>query len=506
MTVATRRQFLGGIGSGMLALGLGPTLFSEVGYSMSLAEAGDKLDFGDLEPLVALMQEHGADQLMPVLVKKLEAGVSLETLVAAGALANARTHGGEDYNGYHAFMALAPSLVMSNRLHGRERPLPVLKVLHRNARFIQDAGGRSDEKLHTVEPAAHGSPDDVRAFERAMDMEAAERAYAAASGGTAAGAYDALQPVLNDDIDVHRIVLAWRAWDMIRLTGEEHAHTLLRQSVRFCVDREASNKKNGNPDPSLRVLLPHLLEQLTAKPAGTRQPTDDELEALGLRIFAADKDDGAREMAAALATFRRDTLGEALTLASNRLLLNDPGRTRGERGKPKGSVHGASVGVHASDSARAWRSLVATVEPHRRDAALLTAAYHTAGQSHRVRTDEFPWRAKLDELRTGDAKVLLGQLADTVEAGDQALAVAAVEHCGDAGVETERVLDLLLHYGTTQDGALHAEKYFSTVVEDLASARPAFRRRHLRGLARVTASEHGFPDPGYARAREVLGA
>ena len=84
---------------------------------------------------------------------------------AAGALAGARTHGGEDYNGYHAFMALAPSLEMSARLHGRERPLPVLKVLHRNTRFIQDAGGRRHEKLRQVEPAASANANDVRAFE-----------------------------------------------------------------------------------------------------------------------------------------------------------------------------------------------------------------------------------------------------------------------------------------------------------------------------------------------------
>ena len=42
------------------------------------------------------------------------------------------------------------------------------------------------------------------------------------------------------------------------LTGKEHAHTLLRQSVRFCCDEEDNVKKHFANDP-LRTLLPDLL-------------------------------------------------------------------------------------------------------------------------------------------------------------------------------------------------------------------------------------------------------
>ena len=55
-----------------------------------------------------------------------------------------------------------------------------------------------------------------------------------------------------------------------------------------------------------------------------------------------------------------------------------------------------------------------------------------------------------------------------------------------------------------EDGALHAEKYYQTVWDDFHSTRPAFRWRHLTGLARVTASEFGRPAPGQAEARELL--
>jgi hypothetical protein len=62
-----------------------------------------------------------------------------------------------------------------------------------------------------------------------------------------------------------------------------------------------------------------------------------------------------------------------------------------------------------------------------------------------------------------------------------------------------------LSYAVTEDGALHAEKYYRTVAEEFATTRPAFRWRQLVALARVTASEYGRPAPGVAEAREQLG-
>jgi hypothetical protein len=66
------------------------------------------------------------------------------------------------------------------------------------------------------------------------------------------------------------------------------------------------------------------------------------------------------------------------------------------------------------------------------------------------------------------------------------------------------VFDLMLKYAISEDGALHAEKYYRTVTEEFATTRPAFRSRQLAGLARVTASEYGYPAPGVAEARHLL--
>ena len=59
-------------------------------------------------------------------------------------------------------------------------------------------------------------------------------------------AYNDLQYVVQDYIDVHRVVLAWRSWALLDFTGKEYAHTLLRQSVRFCVDEERGLRKQKN--------------------------------------------------------------------------------------------------------------------------------------------------------------------------------------------------------------------------------------------------------------------
>ncbi|MHC5010131.1 MAG: hypothetical protein ACYTG6_04160 [Planctomycetota bacterium] len=109
----SRRSFLADVGNGMLLAGVGGALASRLGLSLAMAEDGeDVLDFGRYERLAALMQETKPQQLQPLLVAELEAGADLGTLVAAGALANARTFGGQDYIGFHAFMALMPAYEM----------------------------------------------------------------------------------------------------------------------------------------------------------------------------------------------------------------------------------------------------------------------------------------------------------------------------------------------------------------------------------------------------------
>jgi len=241
MEQRTRRDFLADVGKGMLTASVGAALASELGISTALAEGDSKtLEFGRLEPLVELLQENSAERMLPLVVEHLAQGTELRDLVSAAALANARTFGGEDYIGFHAFMALAPAYEMTKEMPSNRKALPVLKVLYRSTNQIQVKGGRSSEVLHPVE--AHPVvPSNERRISlrdavRQGNLDRSEGLFAGLVAHSPAEAYNDLQALVQDDADVHRVVLAYRAWDMLGLTGKEYAHTTLRQSVRYCVN------------------------------------------------------------------------------------------------------------------------------------------------------------------------------------------------------------------------------------------------------------------------------
>jgi hypothetical protein len=343
---------------------------------------------------------------------------------------------------------------------------------------------------------------------RKRDMLGAEREFAKMAQGPIPEAYHSLQFVIQDDIDVHRIVLAWRAWDTMRLTGEDYAHTLLRQCVRHCVAVEKQNVKRGRSEPEIRSLLPRLLDEykLLAQPIGTRTADDAWIDRFSRIIFGSKRPEAAEAVAVALRDgFSTDAICEAISIAANLLVLHDPGRTEGSPDRPVGSVHGASVGVHASDSANAWRHVAKICDHRNTVASLIVAGYHTAGQSGRVEAQPFAHTVHGEKIDDDDPRRLLEETDAAIRRNDQARASLLIERYGTMNQPAQPVFDLMLKYAVSEDGALHAEKYYHTIREEFAATRSAFRWRHLVALARVTASEHGFPAPGLDEARRILG-
>jgi hypothetical protein len=509
MMSRNRREFLANVGQGMLIASVGATAAAEMGLSSSFAADGpDRLTFGDREPLVGLMQDTQADKLLPILVGKLRNGTELKELVACAALANARTCGGHDYDGYHAFMALLPALQMSAELPEERRALPILKVLHRNTRFIQAAGGSKKEILHPISATAELPKDRpagevLRESTRKKDIEGADKTFAAISKGTLADAYNQLQCTVHDELNVHRVVLAWRSWAVLDLVGKEHAHTLLRQSVHFC----ACDEHGGWG--GVRAILPKMLDQykLLSKPIGTRKADDAWLEHMSDTIYSGNRDKAADAVAAALAEgMSPESIGEAIAMAANKLVLFDNGRMKQNSSgvKPVGSVHGDSVGVHASDAANAWRNIARVTDSRNTVASLIVGAIHTAGQTGNQGKQGHPLPEQLEKIKTKDGATLLYETEAAIKDKDQARAAALVHHYSTLQLPERPVFDLLLRFAISEDGALHSEKYYRTVSEEFASARPAFRWRQLVALARVTASEYGYAAPGYADACRLL--
>lgn len=507
MVPNTRREFLADVGRGMLAASVGAAVATDMGLaSASLLEGGETLNFGKLEPLAALLQDTPLNKLNAVLVETLKNGTDLRTLTAAGALANAREFGGRHYEGYHTFMALSPAYEMAQELPDAQKPLPVLKVLYRNSTHIQAKGGRKNEELHPVKPIP--VPDGKIAGEvlqdltRKNDPKTAEGVFAAAQT-TPEDAFNHIMYAVADDVNVHRTVLAWRSWAMLDFCGKENAHTLLRQSVLFC----CNENRNGKPS-AIQSLLPKLVDQykLAGRKLGTKQGDTAWVEALAKIVYGGGREKAADAVAAALAEgFSPAAVSEAISLAANQLLLCDRGRAQADGFKQIGSVHGDSVGLHASDAANAWRNIAKVSNPRNTLAALIVGAYHTGGQNG-GQTKDFFHAPELEKVKAADAKDFLAQTEEAIKAGNQAQTAALAQKYCEAGHSERPLLNVLLTYGTSEDGALHAEKYYRTACEEFATMRKEFRWRQLVSLARVTASEFGRTAPGYAEAKKLLGA
>lgn len=516
MNLQSRRSFLSDVGDGMVVVGLGTALASEMGFSTALAaEQNDQLDFGSAESLVRLMQQTPVEKLQPQLVSKLKSGeTTLDQLVAAASLANAESFGGQDYVGYHTEMALLPALRMAAEMPDDRRALPVLKVMHRNTSRIQESGKCNNSTLRAIASANLDQPlnaQTLRDAQRAGKMNKAEAIYAALSEQMPTqDAYNELLWLVQDGINVHRFVLAHRAFALIDVVGEQNAHTMLRQCVRFCVDEEINRLQRNRPVPEHRALLPRLIDQykLLSKPLGDRLPDDAWVQETSNRIYQSSRDEAADVVAAALADgVKPSAIAEAISLAANQLVLRQD-----KKGQNGWRAHGDSPGVHASDAANAWRNMIRVSNDRNIVVGLLVSAIHTAAYRP-YEQKPYPHDGHFGKIKSRDAASLLGVAEECIRANDQEGASAAIYTYGEQGCDPQAVFDLMRKYAVSEDGRLHAEKYYWTAVEEFAASRPAFRWRQLIGLARVTASSYGYDRfdnkghraPGYEQACRLLG-
>jgi len=500
----------------MLAAGLGASVAADLGFSTAFAEQGSEaIPLGEYAELVELMRNTPAPELQPRLASMLLKGeTDLKKLTAAGALANAVTFGGCDYVGFHTAMAMLPALEMSGQLADGRQPLPILKVAYRNVQQIQNVGGASQTTLlalHAAEEAAEqASASDlgvqIRDACRRTDVDLAENLLATV-GHEPLDAFNALQPAMQDDLNVHRFVFAHRTYGLVGLLGQDYSYSILRQCVRFCCDHERMRIEHKQPESPIRQLLPKLLDQykLSGK-LGNRDPGDAAVDELSQIIYNGPRDRAAEAAAAALAEgVDPEIVGEAISLASNAYVLR--------QGADKWRTHGDSAGVHSSDATNAWRNMARVAEPRHAISGLIVAAYHAGVQSAPYPTPPYPTDEHRGLVKIQDAAGLLAEAEDAIRHNDQGRASAAIQMYGERGFPVEPVFALMLKYAVSEDGRLHGEKYYQTVREEYRTIRPAFRWRQMTALARVTASaygynredQQGFRAAGYEEACQLLG-
>lgn len=519
MAIRTRRELFQDVGRGMFVAALGPAFAADIGLGFTAEGDSKHLTFGDLEPLVSLLQETHPSKLLPKVAEKLKAGTNLKQFIAAAALANARAFGGEDYDGYHTLMALAPAYWMSTQETKEERkPLAVMKVLMRNTNRIHQVGGAKAEVLKPVKASkldssrSHG--EQLRDTVRKTDMEASEATFAAiCESDKAEDALNALMMAVDDAADVHRIVLVSRSWDLVNFVGTERAHSLLRQSVHYCVQAER-NANNVSRNKPAREMLPKLLDQygLIGKKPGNKVADDAWVGKFADTIFRTSATQAGEAVAAALSEgIAADSISQGIGLAANQLLTRDEGRPKAEGGnKPAGSIHGDSIGVHACDSAHAWRHLAKAGDRQTQVSSLILSGYQVARDrgergGNFLNWDPYPRAEHREKVKEVPADSLLKELDGSIREKNQARAAALTNRVLEEKPEdTKELIALFRSFATSEDGALHAEKFFITATEEFAAARPAHRSGQLVALARVTASEYGIPAPGFKEACDLM--
>jgi hypothetical protein len=407
-------------------------------------------------------------------------------------------------------MAMTPALHMIELLPSERRALPILKVIYRNTQQIQQYGGADKKTLREMHAAEEATVENralsIRDACRTADVAGAEKLFAPLAKASLEDAFEALQPVTADDVNVHRYVFTHRTHELARLLGKDYAYTILRQCVRFSCNHEQGRIAGKHREPGIRALMPKLLDQfkLAGKKLGGRDPGDAAVEALGRAIYEGPADRSAEAAAAALAEgVSPEVVGEAVSLASNLLVLR--------QGPDKWRAHGDSPGVHSSDATNAWRNMARVAQPLNAITGLIVAAYHSA--SHKAfATAAYPTDEHRAGIKATDAEGLLAEAEDAVRHNEQGRAAAAIAIYGEQGHSPDAVYQRMLRYTISEDGRLHGEKYFHTVAEEYRTTRPAFRWRQLVGLARVTASaygydredKHGSRAPGYLEACQML--
>jgi hypothetical protein len=396
-----------------------------------------------------------------------------------------------------------------------------LKVLYRNAHYAQEVGFRTNEVLKPMTPAPAGSPEDVRQAVNAGDRARAEQLLAAV-GKTPEDALNAALLGVEDNHDVHTVVMPWRAYAMLDVVGKEHAVTLLRQSVRQTAKMCADADKRAAQMAMFRKTIPALLEKhrLPRIEGGAHKADDVWVEKLCQTILASSPEQAAEAVALVLAEgFDPERVGEAISLAANQLVLRQVENWDGKNQMGR-RTHGDSPGVHASDATNAWRNIVRVCSPRHQAAGLMLAAMDAArshgwnqpGGQRGFVAEPFPHAEHLEKVTAKDPTTLLKELDGAIRENDQMRAAALAQTYGQLKGQPRPMFDLLLRYAVSEDGRLHSEKYYRTVTEEFATTRPAFRWRQVVALARVTASMYGYSQqdkkegraPGYEEARRLL--
>jgi hypothetical protein len=309
-------------------------------------------------------------------------------------------------------------------------------------------------------------------------------------------------------------VLPYRAWALLDIVGPEHAHTMLRQSLHYCVGSESRPRSAQADEP--RTVLPRVMDEhhLAGRALGNRKAGRRLIDAQSQAILSPPPASRPRASSARHSEdgFAPAAIVEAIALAANQLILRDAGRTEREAqpGKPVGSVHGDSIGVHAVRLGERMAQHRARERCAQHDGEPDLGAYQVAVDRTNRGGDFLHWsprliRSNLAEVKAKDQDGLLRDAEAAIRAKRSGTRRRGGASRGRARLPRTAGVRPPALVCRERGGRAAREKFYRTCSDEFATARPAFRWRYVTALARVTASEYGTPAAGQAEARSLLG-
>ena len=503
-----------------------------------------RVQFPDaIEPLVQFIEETPRDEILDRTLDKLRAGVPVETMLTASALAVTRSadlppghHGGP----LHPLAGLYAISKLSGRLEGGDRFLPVLQHVALANKHIHDPATGPYQLLEFAPLDAEGgamtAEEDLAAdgsgdVERARGVEATKEAFLkSVSRGEshkadhyfqwlwqnvpAIEAFDLLMSVAipKNVLDDHYFLFPGYLWRGLELIGHEHLPVLMRPAVRYAARF-----------PSQRVVpeVDGLIEKYGLLGRVMRQRSgDDETAVIGQLGEAIGQCSAYPEIPEMLAKALSEGLslegaGEALSIGAAGLFLR--------------SLTGNPMDVHLHTSANLRRYLLRLDGLSPKNKLLILLLWHTGPEvkstQYRMQPAPQPDMAAVAALPPRTQDELLEAITQSiynqpptdwsaVSNLGQMRAVPEVRHTVNLAQQyvqcrydpeplMKRLGDIVCHDSFTE---MHAFKHHQAIVEEFHATRDPWRWMHLVCGAQAAAISFGKNMTTYEEALELLHA
>jgi hypothetical protein len=499
MTSRSRRQFLSRSLSGAACLGLTDLVFLHrlphvAAEDATIDPSQVRADTG-VDAVVRLIEETRRDQVLEVIARRVQKGLTYRELVTALFLAgiqNIRPHSG---NNFHAVLVIRSAYDAGLAATERDRWLPIFWAIDEFKRAQDQESFHLDPIDEASVPQAHKAR---QALHDAVAKEDRAALEAAAVGCVRAGALDPLLDLFavfgSRDFGSlgHPAIFVSQAWRAVEIIGRQNAESVFRSLSRVVfpgfgapplwqTNRERAEKlpalREGAPDSDATIDLLAIM----------RQGTEGEV---------------SRKVAELLTNETSpQTIWDAAFAGAGELLMRQPAQ-------PENWFKGI-FSLHAVTSMNALRYAYKTArQPETRRFLLLqspaivpmflNSMRQRGGDVGTERIDEFEPAQFESAPNDALAEIFADVGPKRMQAARKALAFLADDGAPRQLIDAARQLIFLKAADT------HDYKFSTAVFEDIASISPAWRNRFLASCLHIFRGTGDNDNRLIARTREAL--